>query len=123
VVGFTPRPIYPRRKSSRYPLDWRLGGPQSRSGRGGEEKISQPPPGIEAPNPDRPARSQSLYRLSYPGCLKGTECEMNSYGSGQGALGGCYEYSNETSGSIKVAEFLDRLSYFQLLKKDSVHRS
>jgi len=26
----------------------RLGGPQSRSGRGGEEKISQPPLGIEA---------------------------------------------------------------------------
>jgi hypothetical protein len=24
-----------------------LGGPQSRSGRGGEEKNSQPPPGIE----------------------------------------------------------------------------
>jgi hypothetical protein len=28
-------------------LDRRLGGPQSRSGRGGEEKNSQPPPGIE----------------------------------------------------------------------------
>jgi hypothetical protein len=31
----------------RYPLDRRLGGPQSCSGRGGEEKNSQPPPGIE----------------------------------------------------------------------------
>jgi hypothetical protein len=30
-----------------YPLDRRLDGPQSRSGRGGEEKNSQPPPGIE----------------------------------------------------------------------------
>jgi hypothetical protein len=30
-----------------YSLDTRLGGPQSRSGRGGEEKDSQPPPGIE----------------------------------------------------------------------------
>jgi hypothetical protein len=29
------------------PLDRRLGGTQSRSGRGGEEKNSQPPPGIE----------------------------------------------------------------------------
>jgi hypothetical protein len=29
------------------PLDRRLGGPQSRSGRGGEEKIPSPPPGIE----------------------------------------------------------------------------
>jgi hypothetical protein len=30
-----------------YPLDRRLGGPQSRFGRDGEKKISQPPPGIE----------------------------------------------------------------------------
>jgi hypothetical protein len=29
-----------------YPLDRRLGGPQSRSGRGGEEKNSQSLPGI-----------------------------------------------------------------------------
>jgi hypothetical protein len=29
------------------PLDRRLGGPQSCCGRGGEEKKSQPPPGIE----------------------------------------------------------------------------
>jgi hypothetical protein len=37
----------PSGKKLRYPLDRRLGGPQSRSGRGGEEKDSQPPPGIE----------------------------------------------------------------------------
>jgi hypothetical protein len=37
----------PPRKSPRYPLDRRPGGSQSRSGRGGEEKNSQPPPGIE----------------------------------------------------------------------------
>jgi hypothetical protein len=30
-----------------YPLDRGMGGPQSRSGRGGEEKHSQPLPGIE----------------------------------------------------------------------------
>jgi hypothetical protein len=30
-----------------YPLDRSLGGPQGRSGRGGEEKNSHPPPGIE----------------------------------------------------------------------------
>jgi hypothetical protein len=35
----------------------RLGGPQSRSGRGGEEKNSQLPPEIKPYNPDRPARS------------------------------------------------------------------
>jgi hypothetical protein len=39
VVNFTPRPLHPRGKSPRYPLNRRLGGPQSRSGRFGEEKI------------------------------------------------------------------------------------
>jgi hypothetical protein len=42
VVNFTPRPLYPRGKSPRYPLDRRLGGPQSRSGRFGEQKILDP---------------------------------------------------------------------------------
>jgi hypothetical protein len=37
VVSFTPRPLY-----TRYPLDRRLGGPQSRSGRRGEEKVLEP---------------------------------------------------------------------------------
>jgi hypothetical protein len=35
-------PLYPQVKSPWYPLDRRLGGPQSRSERGGEEKNSQP---------------------------------------------------------------------------------
>jgi hypothetical protein len=43
VVSFTPRPLYPQGKSPCYPLDRRLGGPQKRSGHGGEEKNSQPP--------------------------------------------------------------------------------
>jgi hypothetical protein len=34
VVGLTPRPLYPQGKSPSYPLDRRLGGPQSQSGRG-----------------------------------------------------------------------------------------
>jgi hypothetical protein len=46
---------------NRYPLYRRLGGPQGRSGQ--VRKIS-PPTGIRSP--DRPACSQSLYRLSYP---------------------------------------------------------
>ena len=46
---------------TRYPLYRRLGGPQGRSGQ--EQKIL-PPIGIRSP--DRPARSQSLYQLSYP---------------------------------------------------------
>jgi hypothetical protein len=41
-----PAALLPR-KNIWYPLDRRLGGTQSRSGRGGEEKNSQPPPGIE----------------------------------------------------------------------------
>jgi hypothetical protein len=46
---------------TRYSLYRRLGGPQGRSGQ--VRKIS-PPTGIQSP--DRPARSQSLYRLIYP---------------------------------------------------------
>jgi hypothetical protein len=47
--SFTPRPLYPHGKSPWYPLDRRLHGPQSQSGRGGEEKNSQPLPGLEPP--------------------------------------------------------------------------
>jgi hypothetical protein len=39
MVSFTPRRLYPREKSSLYPLDRSLGESQSRSGRFGEEKI------------------------------------------------------------------------------------
>jgi hypothetical protein len=51
VVSFTSRPLYRRGKSPHYPLNRRLGGPQSRSGRGGEEKNYQPPPEIESHKP------------------------------------------------------------------------
>jgi hypothetical protein len=47
VLSFTSQPLYPQGKSPRYPLHRKLGGPQGRSGRGGEEKNSQPPPEIE----------------------------------------------------------------------------
>jgi hypothetical protein len=65
VVSFTPRPLYPRGKSPQYPLDVRLCGPQSQSGRRGEEKILDPT-GTKTRPLGRPARSQSLYRLRYP---------------------------------------------------------
>jgi hypothetical protein len=39
VVSFTPWPLYWQRKSPRYSLYRRLGEPQSRSGRRGEEKV------------------------------------------------------------------------------------
>jgi hypothetical protein len=47
VVSFTPRLLYTQEKNPCYQLDRRLGGPQSRSGRGGEEKNSQLLPGLE----------------------------------------------------------------------------
>jgi hypothetical protein len=47
MVSFTPRPLYLQAKNPWYPLDRRLGGPQCRSGQGGEEKNSQPLPGLE----------------------------------------------------------------------------
>jgi hypothetical protein len=62
-----PAALPPQEKGSWYPLDRRLGGPQSRSERGGEENNSQPPPGIELQNTERPARSPALYRLSCHG--------------------------------------------------------
>jgi hypothetical protein len=40
--SFRPQLLYPQGKSPRYPLDRRLGGPQSRSGRYGEEKNLAP---------------------------------------------------------------------------------
>jgi hypothetical protein len=42
--------IYPRRKSLRYPLDRRLGGPQNRYGRRGEEE-NLAPTGTRSPTP------------------------------------------------------------------------
>jgi hypothetical protein len=44
------RQLYTQGKSPWYPLDRRLGGPQSCSGRGGEEKNSQSSPGMEPEN-------------------------------------------------------------------------
>jgi hypothetical protein len=49
VVSFTPRPLYPKGKGPWYKLDRRPYGPRSQSGRGGEEKNSQPLPGLEQP--------------------------------------------------------------------------
>ena len=58
-VSVTLRPLFTPGKTL-YPLYRRLGGPQDRSGQ--VRKISLPT-GIRSP--DHPARSQSLYRLSY----------------------------------------------------------
>jgi hypothetical protein len=58
VVSFTPQPLYPQGMSLWYPLDRRIGGPQSQPGRGGEEKNSQPLPDSKPPIIPSP--------LSYP---------------------------------------------------------
>jgi len=57
-----------------YPLYRRLGGPQGRSGQ--LRKIS-PPIGIQSP--DHPARSESLYRLSYRGPLTAMSVQFDCY--------------------------------------------
>ena len=59
VVSSTPRPHFTPGKDP-VPIYRRLGGPQGRSGRA--ENLVPHRDSI----PDRPARSQSLYRLSYP---------------------------------------------------------
>jgi hypothetical protein len=64
VVSFSPRPLHPRGKSPPHELDRRLSGPKYRSGRCGEKKNLLTLLGIEN---RPPARSLSLYRLSYPG--------------------------------------------------------
>jgi len=58
----TPRPGRLNPGTTRYPLDRRLGGPQGQSGR--VRKIS-PSTGVRYP--DRPARTESLYRLRHDG--------------------------------------------------------
>jgi hypothetical protein len=57
-VSSTPRPHFTPRKTQ-YPFYRRLGGPQGRSGRA--ENLAH-----RDSIRDRPARSQSLYRMSYP---------------------------------------------------------
>jgi hypothetical protein len=63
VVRFTPRPLYPRGKSPRYPLDRGLGGPQSRSGR--SEKRKSWPYRTRTPTP----RSSGPYPVATPTTL------------------------------------------------------
>jgi hypothetical protein len=59
MASFTPLMLYPQGRSPRYPLDRRLGGPQSQSGHREEEK-NLTLSGIE---PRPPAHSSLLYQL------------------------------------------------------------
>jgi hypothetical protein len=64
------RPLYPLGNSPWYPLDRRLGGPQSQSGRS-EEVSSKLLPGL-GPS-DHPARSPELYHRAMPAPCHSTE--------------------------------------------------
>jgi len=54
------QPLYSWGKGLQYPLDRKLGRPQSQSACGGEEKNSQPLADIKSSNPNHPAHSQLL---------------------------------------------------------------
>jgi hypothetical protein len=58
MVSFRSRPLDRQGKSPWYPLNKELGGPQNRSGRGGEDKNSQSVLGLEPPN--HPVRIPAL---------------------------------------------------------------
>jgi hypothetical protein len=61
LFNFTHRPLYPRGMSPLYPLDRRLSGPQSRSGRWTEENISCPCRGL---NPNSSAVQPIAHRYT-----------------------------------------------------------
>jgi hypothetical protein len=63
VVSFTPQPLYPQGKSPWYPLDRKLGGPQSWYECGVEEKNSHP---CLDPSPVHLAHSPALYHWVIP---------------------------------------------------------
>jgi len=76
VVGFMLQPLYSQGKSPWFPLDRRLGGFQSRSGRGGEKKNPQPPPGMEPQRLikyDKMERTENLFQVAFPENKKITE--------------------------------------------------
>jgi hypothetical protein len=70
MVNFTPR------QTPRYTLDRRMSGPQSRSGRGGEKKNSQPPQGIE-PRSSRPGTKTNECQTSLSAYPRG----VNAHGA------------------------------------------
>jgi hypothetical protein len=78
VISFTPLPLYPQGKSLRYPLYRKLGGPQSQSGRYGEEN-NLTLPGIE-PCVTKPTElSRLLPNYSVSLCIKRPLLSFISY--------------------------------------------
>jgi hypothetical protein len=132
MVSFTPRPLYPQGKSPWYPLDRRLGGLQSCSGRSGEKNSQLPRESnprtpiiqpvacryitelfrllnecsILAENPGKPKRRwEDNIRMD----LKeiGSEGADRISGSEKGPVAGSCEIGNEFSGFIKIGQCLD----------------
>jgi hypothetical protein len=62
-----PAALYPRGKDSRYPFDRKLVGPRAGLDAGARRNILCP---CQESNSARPARSQTLYCLSYRGSTK-----------------------------------------------------
>jgi hypothetical protein len=60
VFNFTPRPLYSQEKCPRYPFNWRLGGPQSQSGRFEKENNLFPLPRTKPRQSDCPARGLAI---------------------------------------------------------------
>jgi hypothetical protein len=77
LVSFTPQPLYPQGKSPCYPLDRELCRTQSRSGRGGQEKNSQPLSGLEPPIIQPVAQSYTTELLG-----KGVICDLYTWHNG-----------------------------------------
>jgi hypothetical protein len=103
VVSFTHRPLYPRGKSPRDPLNMRLGGSQCRSGRRGEEKILYPT-GIRTPTLGHPVRSQYVYQLRYPGSFRVQN--LKEYPSSDRVSRGCISRRNSYRISRLLASYL-----------------
>jgi hypothetical protein len=107
-----PLPLYPQGKSHWYPLDRRLGGPQSRSVRGGEEENCQPLAGLESPI-IQPVAQRCTTELSRFLILR---CEVDWVHLADDNV---QWWALENTGAIKRGEFLNQLRDYQLLKKDS----
>jgi hypothetical protein len=68
VVSFTSRPFYARGRKPRFPSDRRLGGPQRRSGRGGELKKILLMPNIEPRSSSPQTRHYTYWAIPALNC-------------------------------------------------------
>jgi hypothetical protein len=93
VVSFTPRSLYPRGNSPRYPLNRKLGGPQSRSESWEVEKIS----------------AGNWTSVVQPVACGYTGCAVP-----------VYRKANSCSSSQKTPNFTKLISFFSVLKGTSL---